>query len=252
LAVGPPLRRMPCTKRGSKRCGASVKRKTQNARRPPGRARWHSTRRRHRRDHPYLASKGIKAHAARLHNGALVIPVCDGGELHSLQFIAPDGNKRFLTGGRVAGCYFSIGTLEGAVALCIAEGFATGASIHEATGYPVAVAFNAGNLEPVTRALRGKYPDLPLILCADDDAASDCNPGLRKATAAARALGGLLAIPEFGANRSNGATDFNDMAQQCGAEAVGRAIASASASMGVNLPAELRARRAAILQAWNR
>ena len=115
-------------------------------------------------NHPYLTRKGIKAHGARLHNRALVVPMRDGGELHSLQFIDQNGDKRFLAGGRVAGCYYSIGNPKVAAALCIAEGFATGATIHEATGYPVAVAFNAGNLEPVARALRSKFPDLALIL----------------------------------------------------------------------------------------
>lgn len=149
-------------------------------------------------DHPYLIGKGIKTHGVRLHKGALLIPMRAGGELHSLQFIDAEGDKRFLTGGRVAGCYFSIGTMQGAAALCIAEGFATGATIHEATGYPVAVAFNAGNLGPVAKAMREKFPDLPLILCADDDSGTEGNPGLTKATEAARAVGGLLAIPDFG------------------------------------------------------
>jgi len=180
-------------------------------------------------DHQYLVAKGIKAHGARLHNGALVISMCDGGEIHSLQFIAPDGEKRFLTGGRVTGCYYGIGTTKGAAALCIAEGFATGATIHEATGYPVAVAFNAGNLEAVARAMRAKLPELRLILCADDDAATEGNPGLTKATEAVHAVGGLLAIPDFGTDRPEGATDFNDMAAQCGREAVKLAIEGASA-----------------------
>lgn len=149
-------------------------------------------------DHPYLIRKGIKAHGARLHKGALVIPMRTGGELHSLQFIGADGDKRFLTGGRVAGCYCSIGTVREAAALCIAEGFASGATIREATGYPVAVAFNAGNLGLVAKAMREKLPDLPLILCADDDSGTKGNPGLTKATEAARAVGGLLAIPDFG------------------------------------------------------
>lgn len=104
-------------------------------------------------DHPYLARKGVKAHGIRVHDGALVVPMRDAaGEAHSLQFIAPDGDKRFLPGGKVAGCYFSIGTPAGIV--CIAEGVATAASIHEATGYAAAVAFNAGNLEAVARAAR--------------------------------------------------------------------------------------------------
>lgn len=148
-------------------------------------------------DHPYLKRKGIKAHGAKLHKGALLIPMRADGKIHSLQFIGADGDKRFLTGGRVAGCYFSIGITKGAAALCIAEGFATGATIFEATGYPVAVAFNAGNLLAVTQTMRDKFPDLPLILCADDDSHTPGNPGLTKATEAARAVGGLLVIPDF-------------------------------------------------------
>lgn len=148
-------------------------------------------------DHAYLTRKGIKANGARLHKGALLIPMRADGTMHSLQFIGGDGNKRFLTGGRVAGCYFSIGDTRGAAALCIAEGFATGATIHEATGYPVAVAFNAGNLLAVAKSMREKFYDLPLILCADDDRHTPGNPGLTKATEAARAVGGLLVIPSF-------------------------------------------------------
>ena len=113
--------------------------------------------------------------------------------------------------------------------LCIAEGYATGATIHEATNYPVAVAFNAGNLEPVARSLRTKFPTVNLILCADDDLLTDGNPGLTKATAAALAVGGKLAIPEFGTNRPEKATDFNDMAALYGGKAVERAIADAQA-----------------------
>jgi putative DNA primase/helicase len=106
--------------------------------------------------HPYLLRKGITAHGARLYNGALVIPMREGTALHSLQFIGEDGTKRFLTDGRIKGCYFSIGSTKDKPAICIAEGFATGATIHEATGYPVAVAFNAGNLKAVATAMRAK------------------------------------------------------------------------------------------------
>ena len=179
-------------------------------------------------DFPYLIRKGIKAHDARLSRGALVIPMRDGGKVHSLQFIDADGGKKFLRGGRVTGCYFSIGNPKGAAALGICEGSATGASIHEATGYPVAVAFNAGNLEPVAKAMRAKFPDLPLIVCADDDVRTAGNPGVSKATAAALAVGGLVALPDFGTDRPDGATDFNDMAQLCGVEAVAKAVQGAT------------------------
>jgi putative DNA primase/helicase len=179
-------------------------------------------------DHPYLTRKGIKASGAKLHSdGRLVIPCRADGETHSLQFIGPDGSKQFLPGGRIKGCYFSMGNPNGAAALCIAEGFATGATIHEATSYPVAVAFNAGNVGAVAKAMRDKFPDLPLILCADDDTQTEGNPGLTSATEAARSVGGLLALPDFGIDRPVGATDFNDMAALCGQEATANAIVNA-------------------------
>ncbi len=160
-------------------------------------------------EHVYLLGKGVKAHGLRVHAEALVVPMGDGEKLHSLQFIAGDGEKRFLSGGRVSGCYFPIGKPE--AVLCIAEGYATGASIYEATGYAVAVAFNAGNLLPVVRELRAKFPELRLIVCADDDAMTPGNPGLTKAREAARAVGGVLAAPHFVGKRPKGATDFNDL-----------------------------------------
>ncbi|MBI5815439.1 MAG: DUF3987 domain-containing protein [Nitrospinae bacterium] len=189
-------------------------------------------------NHPYLARKGIKANGARLHNGDLLFPLRIGAEIYSLQFINANGDKRFLTGGKVKGCYFIIGSTEGATALCIAEGFATGATIHEATGYPVAVAFNAGNLQAVAQAMREKFPDLPLTLCVDDDTATSGNPGLTKATEAAGDVGGLLAIPDFGDDRPEEVSDFNDLYQHCGIDAVRTAIANASKPTGSQLITE--------------
>jgi len=175
--------------------------------------------------HPYLVRKGIAPCGTRQEGALLLIPMRDGLELHSLQTIDADGEKRFLSGGRVVGCYFSIGTPKETI--CIVEGFATGASVHGATGYPVAVAFNAGNLEAVARTLRENLADVRIILCADDDHRTDGNPGRTKANAAALAVDGLVALPDFGLDRPSSATDFNDMAQLCGGEAIKRAIESA-------------------------
>ncbi|MFZ0494146.1 MAG: toprim domain-containing protein [Methylocella sp.] len=165
-------------------------------------------------DHTYLVKKGIKAYGLRMHDGALTVPMRDGAELHSLQFIGPEDDKRFLTGGRVSGCYLLIGKPGGT--LCIVEGYATGASIHEAAGCAVAVAFNAGNPLLVARTLRANLPALRLIVCADDDASTPGNPGLSKAHEAAQAVGGLLAVPDFGRNRPDGATGFNDLHRRAG------------------------------------
>lgn len=207
-------------------------------------------------EHPYLAKKGTQPHGAKLIQAdqaraiapnlspelaglLLVVPMRADGVLHSLQFIAADGIKRPLTGGRVAGCYFSIGNPKGAAAMCICEGFATGASIHEATGCPVAVAFSAGNLEAVARALRAKFPGLPLILCADDDVATPGNPGLTRAKEAARVVGGVVVAPDFGPDRPEKATDFNDMTAHRGPEAVRATIQAAV--MGEHQQAESEA-----------
>ena len=181
-------------------------------------------------EYPYLDRKKIKANGARFQHGELVIPVRSGEELYSLQFIAGDGSKRFLSGGRITGGYFSIGTIKGAEALCIAEGFATGATVHQATGYPVAVAFNAGNLEPVAKSMRERLPNLPMIICADDDTATEGNPGITKANHAALASGASVAVPSFGDQRPEGATDFNDMAGLHGLEAVAKVIRGATTS----------------------
>lgn len=146
--------------------------------------------------HPYLQRKRINAYGLRQLRDMLLIPARDlNGTLHTLQFISADGTKRFLTGGRIVGCYFAIGKPNGS--LLITEGIATACTLYEATGRAVAACFSCGNMEAVARALRSKFPNLKLILCADNDAHTPGNPGLTKAKEAAKAVGGYLAVPVF-------------------------------------------------------
>lgn len=146
--------------------------------------------------HAYLLKKSVPAYGIRLLREQLVVPLRDvDGVLHSLQFIRPDGRKTFLTGGRKRGCYLPIGRPD--AALCICEGYATGASIYQATGHATAVAFDTSNLKPVALALRQKFPHLTLVIAADNDIETPNNPGVRAATAAAHAVGAALAIPDF-------------------------------------------------------
>ena len=176
------------------------------------------------KDHPYLLEKGILPHGALIDGrNVLIITMYYKGKIVSYQRIfpvrLPDGtNKRFLKGGRKKGCYHPIGNKgEGDLGIC--EGFAIGASIHEATGDDVVVAFDAGNLLPVARTMRDKYPDRKIILWADDDYrrvdrnGQPENIGVIKATEAAQAINGYLAVPDFGEKRPEGATDFNDLSQ---------------------------------------
>ena len=181
-------------------------------------------------NHPYLTTKGVQAYDIRQAGDNLLIPLYDlTGTLHSLQTITPDGGKRFLTGGRVKGCFH--GLMGSAGVLLICEGYATGASLHEATGYQVAVAFNAGNLEVVALDLRVKFPDVKIVIAADDDYQTEGNPGMTKARSAAAVVGGYLAVPDFGADRPAKATDFNDLHQLLGLDAVKRCIDAALSSV---------------------
>ena len=167
--------------------------------------------------HPYLTRKGISAYGIRQDGETLLIPLRDtAGKLHSLQTITPDGDKRFK--GRMKGCYHSIGKPVGCIVVC--EGYATGASIHEATGDAVAVAFNAGNVGLVATALHKKYPDLTIVIASDDDWRTDGNPGLTSAKSAALAVGGFIVVPQFPAGRPDKATDFNDLGALAGLSAV--------------------------------
>ena len=173
-------------------------------------------------DHPYLAAKGVQNHGTRIEDdGFLIIPMRDTtGKLWNIERINPANgkDKKGLFGGRRTGLYHSIGKPDGVLIVC--EGYATGASIHEATGHAVAVTFTVGNLLEVAQALHAKYPALRLILAADDDWKTDGNPGMVKAREAAQAVGGLLAVPRFDGERGDKEKDFNDLHQRAGSAAV--------------------------------
>jgi len=180
--------------------------------------------------HPYLTLKKIKPCGVRtLYNGALLaIPLRDTeGSVHTLQLIDADGRKRFLKGGAVGGHFFTIPGHDHTV--YVAEGFATAASINEATGCIAVAATNDKNLLPVAEAVRQKYPSAEIVLCADDDHKTKGNPGLRAARAAARAVNATVVAPEFGQNRRDKDTDFNDLATFIGPDAVKRSIAATMA-----------------------
>lgn len=119
--------------------------------------------------HPYLVAKGIRPHSLRQRGAYLLAPLYLDGHLVTLQQIAPDGSKRFLSGGRVKGCYSPIGVIADDQPLYVCEGFATGATIHEETGAAVACAMSADNLLAVGKYLRRRYPDAVLIFGGDDD-----------------------------------------------------------------------------------
>jgi phage/plasmid primase-like uncharacterized protein len=179
------------------------------------------------REHPYLRSKNVPSFGLRVDDaGVLLMPMRNDGDIHTLQLIEADGTKLYLKDGRKQGCWFEIAKAKNddGTVICIAEGYATAASIRQATGHLLAVAGDASNLLPVAKQLRSKYPNDRIVVCADDDWKVSGNPGMAKAMAAADAVDGLIARPAFGKGRKPNDTDFNDMARTSGSAAVKQAI----------------------------
>ena len=174
-------------------------------------------------DHPYLKKKGVKPYGIKLHqsNNNLIIPVLSSGKTSSLQSIKESGKKSFFPNGKVSGGYHLIGDVGPLVLMC--EGYATGASLYEATGIPTVLAFNAGNLPKVAKELKKEYPDTNFIICADNDKWTSGNPGRTKAKEAAKVCSGIVAYPKFKQpeiDKHGKLTDWNDYHQIYGLNAV--------------------------------
>lgn len=159
--------------------------------------------------HPYLITKQVQSHGLRQEGNNLLVPLTSDKKIWSLQTISPNNKKLFLKGGRTGGCYFVIGTPHNN-RLWIAEGYATGASVHESTGDCVVVAFNAGNLLPVSKTIRRLFKSHHIYIAADND-----DVGVRKADEA------LFKSKLHGRHRppvERGITDWNDFCQRYGKE----------------------------------
>lgn len=140
--------------------------------------------------HPYLSRKRIAPERLWRAGDRLLVPMADDrGIVWNVQSIAPDGDKRFLKGGRTKGVFWRAG--KAVDRLVIGEGMATVAAIRRATGLPVIAALSAHNLPTVANMIRAQCPDLHIIIAADDDAA-----GMKAARIAAAQAGASLALPE--------------------------------------------------------
>lgn len=162
--------------------------------------------------HPYLQDKGIKPYGILIDGNDLIIPMFCNGKLWNYQTIKPDGTKLFMPQAKILGNYYEI---KGSNVLAIVEGFATGASVAEATGYTVYVAFNAGNLIHVARVIKDKNPNLEIIICADNDHETKLkngipnNTGIIKGELAAKEIGAKMVYPDF-TSEDHRLSDFND------------------------------------------
>ena len=186
-------------------------------------------------EHPYLQKKQIGADGMKMIEGkqTLMVPMQDiKGHIWSMQFIDEEGNKRFMKEGRKQGLFHKFGDPDQDKQLYIAEGVATAATIHHATGKPVLAAFDSGNLLPVAEAVRRQYPDTAIVIAADNDHnhAFGKNIGMLKAKEAAKAVAAAIVVPKFtDAEKEKGLTDFNDLAVERGLASLAGAVKPAQA-----------------------
>ena len=214
-------------------------------------------------------------------HGALVIPACDqNGKVFGLQFIlSREKHKESITrmgrdkvywpsGMSVEGHYWLIGSSPSSLAI-VAEGWATGQTLNEATGITVAVAFSANNIGPVAGNLRQHYKRSNLLICADDDWVQRCdaksggcgkytpvnqpecircghahgkkNTGIEAAHQTAIGVKNTAWLkPEFAVARPNdkkGDTDFNDLRVLEGVQAVRAQVEAMLTHLEWRLPA---------------
>ena len=224
-------------------------------------------------DSPYLQRKGVLGYGLKYtKNNTAVVPLVDTtGVIQGLQFLRTSAQAR--EGGRPVKEYWPKGVIKKGHfhllghsphwIVLVAEGYATAASLHAATGYPVACAFDAGNLKPVTDALRKRYKRAKVLVCADDDILGKCadpecrarialplhpvdcpecqkphryqNAGVEGASTAAMSSGGEWLAPRFADQddrlerwlaSGEKLTDFNDLHEAEGLATVGAQVAT--------------------------
>lgn len=178
--------------------------------------------------HPYLERKDVKSHGLRYGKfeiesidaatgevtvfamSALLMPIMDRSrKIWTLQAFSakPEGRKSLLKSGRKSGNFFVIGSkpqmVDDRPVFVLAEGYATGASVHEATGHMVMVCVDAGNLRNVARQVRERAPNAIIVIGADNDIwgrradGSSYNPGMEAAQKVATEVQALIAAPPF-------------------------------------------------------
>jgi phage/plasmid primase-like uncharacterized protein len=197
----------------------------------------------------YLIRKGVQAaEGVRITpGGELVVPFSNAqGQIRSYQRIPETGGKdaRILKDSEKTGNWFAFGTPVNGQPLLFAEGYSTAASVHEATGLPVLMTIDAGNMIAVARNARAVWPDSRFIFCADNDhhlrnpqTGEPENKGILSATKAAELTNGQILVPVFTpAELDQKLTDFNDLDVSRGREAFHQEINVHLIAMGVTTP----------------
>ncbi|MDE7315828.1 MAG: ssDNA-binding domain-containing protein [Mucispirillum sp.] len=177
-------------------------------------------------EHTYLSNKMIEP-TKNIYAGqdsTITIPLFNiDGRLKSAQYIDENGEKRFAKNTNKVGVFHivdgSVSDLKSASSIIIAEGYATAASINEAVNnkdVKVIAAMSANNLEHTIKAITNKYPDMNIIIAADNDLKNQVgNIGLNAANAVQNKYKNItVTVPKI--NGKEVAGDFNDIVSKYG------------------------------------
>ncbi|EEZ0319271.1 DNA primase, partial [Escherichia coli] len=116
-------------------------------------------------------------------------------------------------------------------------GYATAASLHEATGHPVLMTIDADNMINVAKNARKIWTDSPFVFCADNDHQRKINKGVSSAKKAAASTHGEVIIPAFTeAEKAQGLTDFNDLDASRGRDAFQHVMNAQLKHIGIPTP----------------
>ena len=178
-------------------------------------------------NNPYLKRKKVYPYNINVQDDTLVVPLRDiDGKLKSLQWIYPDGTKRFQPDTSIDGAFWSIAldTVKpnDSGIIFLGEGFATMAKVHELTGKASVAAITCHALKDVAQKLQEKYPESRIIIMADDDKGTEqkrgINPGIEAAKSAVEAgYAEMYISPPF--EKPEDGTDWDDYAVKYGNEA---------------------------------
>ncbi|PPA31046.1 RNA helicase [Aeromonas jandaei] len=161
---------------------------------------------------------------------SLIVPLYnEANELVNVQLIREDGTKRYLAGGQKQQAFHR---LNGGELMVVVEGYATGLSVHLATGATVYCAMDSGNLLNVAKIARRQHPTAKIIICGDydlDEAGHRNEITQHQTDGAALAVGAVVALPPIQG-------DWNDYHQAHGLTKTQEAIMSACATPLTNRP----------------
>lgn len=172
----------------------------------------------------YLMRKGVSPHRIRFRENpygkVAVIPMTDiNGCLKGYQILNADGSKAFAKGIHLMGLFHRLTDLIDNVAIGIAESYVTAATCHSLLPMPMVTAFTGDNMQHVATALRGRYPNSPLVIFADNDSHLTENKGmLNAAKALEEAKGnGIILAPRFNSGpKARNYSDWNDLVREVG------------------------------------